>query len=163
MDDRRLAPFDLTGFVAAIRGRRAIATTCPWIGARATAGGASAGPGQALIAKGGSVTLDLQIDHAAWCGVDAARIRVGGAIARTLAITGPHTTMSIPLEVGAADTWIGVDAGGLGTIPIEMTGTYQQEKGRPGVTPFAIVNPILIDADGDGRVRFGAADVAVGP
>lgn len=163
MDDRRLAPFDVTGFVAAIRGRRAVATTCPWLGVRVTAGGASAGPGQALTARGGAVTLELAIDHAAWCGVDAARIRVGGAIARTLAITGPHTRVAIPLEVGATDTWIAVDAGGEGTIPVELTGTYQQEKGRPGVTPFAIANPVLIDADGDGRVTFGAADVAVAP
>jgi hypothetical protein len=42
-----------------------------------------------------------------------------------------------------------------------MTGTYEQEKGRPGVVPYAIINPILVDADGDGRVRFGTADVAV--
>ena len=27
-----------------------------------------------------------------------------------------------------------------------MTGTYQQEKGRPGVTPFAIINPIRVEA-----------------
>ncbi|MCE9572271.1 MAG: CehA/McbA family metallohydrolase [Deltaproteobacteria bacterium] len=162
MADRRLAPFDVTGFVGAIRGRRAVATTCPWLAVRATAGGASAGPGQALTAKGGAVTLEVTIAHAAWCGVDAARIRVGGTIARTIPITAQReTTISVPLEVGAADTWIGVDAGGEGTIPVEMTGTYQQEKGRPGVTPFAIANPVLIDADGDGRVTFGAADVAV--
>jgi hypothetical protein len=69
----------------------------------------------------------------------------------------------VPLEVGAQDTWIGVDAGGDDPLPVEMTGTYELEKGRPGVVPYAIINPILVDADGDGRVRFGAADVPVTP
>ena len=44
-----------------------------------------------------------------------------------------------------------------------ITGTYQQEKGRRGVTPYAIANPILVDGDGDGRVRYGIADVVVPP
>jgi hypothetical protein len=66
------------------------------------------------------------------------------------------------VEVGAADTWVGVDAGGDAPLPIEQTGSYQQEKWhRPGVTPYAIASPILVDADGDGRWRRGDADVAI--
>lgn len=164
MADRRLAPFDLPGFIQAIRDRRAVATTCPWLSVRASGGGASVGPGQALAAVGGAVTVELEIDQARWCGAERARILVGGAVVQTIAIpAGQRTTRaSVPLQVGAADTWIGVDASGEGTLPIELTGPYQQEKGRPGVTPFAIANPILVDADGDGHVKLGTADVTVG-
>lgn len=52
----------------------------------------------------------------------------------------------IRCEVGLLlPTWIGVDAGGDRPLPIELTGTYQLEKGRTGVTPFAIINPIRVE------------------
>ena len=39
---------------------------------------------------------------------------------------------------------------------------YQRDKWhRPGVTPFAIAAPILVDADGDHRWKRGDADVAL--
>jgi hypothetical protein len=64
------------------------------------------------------------------------------------------------IEVGATDTWIALTADGDTSMPAELTGTYQQDRWkRPGVTPFAIASPILIDADGDGRWRRGEADV----
>ena len=64
------------------------------------------------------------------------------------------------IEVGTTDTWLAVTAGGDTPMPKEITGTYQQDKWkRPGVTPFAIAAPILIDADGDGRWKRGEADL----
>jgi hypothetical protein len=167
-DDPRVAPFDLDGFLRAIRERRAIATTGPWLDVEAVAQGARApaGPGQAITTKGGHVELDVELDQARWCHADRIRVRVGRAdggndVVKTIAVTGGTAREHVTLEVGDHDTWIGVDAGGDTPLPVEMTGTYQQEKGRPGVTPYAIINPILVDADGDGRVRFGIADVAV--
>ena len=39
-------------------------------------------------------------------------------------------------------------------LPIELTGSYQQERwNRPGVTPYALASPILVDADRNGRWR----------
>jgi hypothetical protein len=170
VDDPRVHPFDQDGFVKAIRNRRAEATTGPWLEVSAVAGDglAPAGPGQALTAQGGHVELDIEMDQARWCHASEIRVRVGradgtNAIVKTIASAGSKTRMRVPLEVGAADTWIGVDAGGDDPLPVEMTGTYEQEKGRPGVAPYAIINPILVDADGDGRVRFGTADVPVAP
>jgi len=53
-----------------------------------------------------------------------------------------------------------VTADGDTAMPLEITGSYQRDKWkRPGVTPFAITGPILVDADGDGRWRRGDADV----
>ena len=89
---------------------------------------------------------------------------VGGPrVARSLEVrSGEHRLVwSGAIRVGAVDTWIGVDAGGDQPLPVELTGTYQLEKGRDGVAPYALINPILVDADGDGRWRRGAADVVV--
>ncbi len=172
VDDPRVAPFDLDGFVRAIRARRVVATTGPWLDVEAIAAGGHtpAGPGQALTAPGGHVELDVELDQARWCHASEIRVRVGGAtaatfggvIVKTIPVAAGRTTrVKVPLDVGPTDTWIGVDAGGDQPLPVEMTGTYQLEKGRPGVVPYAIINPILVDADGDGRVTFGAADVPV--
>ena len=45
-------------------------------------------------------------------------------------------------------------------MPLEFTGTYQKDKwGHPGVTPFALASPVLIDVDGDGHWKRGDADI----
>jgi hypothetical protein len=63
-----------------------------------------------------------------------------------------------PIDVGAADTFVGVTAGGDTALPLEQTGTYQRDKwGRAGDTPYAVISPILVDADRDGHWRRGDA------
>jgi len=70
---------------------------------------------------------------------------VGGLVVRDEPVpTGARAhRLVFELPVTAA-TWIAVDASGDEPLPVEMTGTYQQEKGRPGVVPFAVINPILL-------------------
>ena len=64
------------------------------------------------------------------------------------------------IDVGPADTFIGITADGDTAMPLELTGTYQRDRWkRPGVTPFAIASPILVDADGNGRWTRGDADL----
>jgi hypothetical protein len=66
------------------------------------------------------------------------------------------------IAVGTADTWIGITADGDTAMPLEFTGTYQKDKwGRAGVTPFALVSPILVDVDRDGRWKRGDADLGL--
>jgi hypothetical protein len=168
VDDPRVAPFDEPGFIAAIRGRRVVATSGPWLDVEAAAGrGATptVGPGQALAARG-AAWLDITVSQARF--VHAARIRItvgspsGPALARTIDI--PPDARSFrwagPVDVGPADTWIGVTADGDTPLPLEQTGTYQRDRWhRPGVTPFAIAAPILVDSDGDHRWKRGDADL----
>ena len=47
-------------------------------------------------------------------------------------------------ETAAACEALGVDASGEQPLPEWMTGSYQREKGRPGVVPYAIINPIRV-------------------
>src|SRR5690606_9587299 len=168
VDDPRTEPFDEAAFIAAIRARRVVATTGPWLDVEIAAarGAPTVGPGQALAATSGRAWVDVTLWQARFVRTERIRITVGGPAGPRLA----HTIDVPPgvrrhawagaIEVGAADTWIGVTADGDAPMPPELTGTYQQDRwGRPGVTPFAIASPILVDADGDGRWRRGAADV----
>ena len=62
VDHPGLAPLDVLGFVRAVRARRAVATTCPWLEVRAGVAGpgqVQAGPGEAVRARGGLVGLDV--------------------------------------------------------------------------------------------------------
>ena len=148
VDDPRTEPFDEPAFVAAVKARRALATTGPWLDVEVAATGTTAtvGPGQTVHAPGGSVTIDVELAQADFVHADQLRILVGGEVVRTEPIADGarhhRVTITVPVE---APTWIGVDAGGDRPLPIELTGTYQLEKGRTGVTPFAIINPIRVE------------------
>ncbi len=168
VDDPRTRPFDEAAFIAAIRARRVVATSGPWLDVEVAAekGAPTVGPGQALAATGGRAWVDVTVWQARFVRTERIRITVGGPAGPRLA----HTVDVPPgarshawagsIEVGGADTWIGVTADGDAPMPPELTGTYQQDRWkRPGVTPFAIASPILVDADGDGRWRRGEADL----
>jgi hypothetical protein len=170
VDDPRTSPFDEDGFVAAIRARRVVATSGPWLDVEAAARqGATptVGPGQALRASR-RAWLDITLAQARFVRVERIRITVGGLAGPVLA-----TTIDVPanvrthhwagaIDLGDRDTWIGVIADGDAPLPVEQTGSYQQDRWkRPGVTPFAIASPILVDVDGDGRWKRGDADLAL--
>jgi hypothetical protein len=116
------------------------------------------------------VWLDVTLAQTRWVHVDRIRITIG-------APDGPRLvqTIDVPkdvrahhwagqIDVGTTDTWIGITADGDTPLPLALTGTYQKDRwNRPGVTPFAIASPILVDADGDGRWKRGDADVTLSP
>ncbi len=171
VDEPRTRPLDEAAFLAALRGRRVVATTGPWLDVEvASSEGATptVGPGGALVARG-RVWLDVTVAQARFVKVERLRISVGGPAGPTLA----HVVEVPPgvrthrwagaIAVGGADTWIVVTADGDTAMPLEITGSYQRDKWkRAGVTPFAITGPILVDGDGDGRWRRGDADVDLG-
>jgi hypothetical protein len=164
--DARVKPFDERGFVAAIRHRRVEATTGPWLDVAVAArqGGATVGPGQAIVPADGHVWVDVTVSRVAFVHVDQLRISVGGAAPIVVAVPPDQRSFhwASAVAVGTADTWIGVDAGGDTPLPAEQTGNYQQDKWKkPGVTAFAIIGPILVDVDGDGRWKRGDADIAL--
>lgn len=172
VDDPRVAPFDEAGFINALRHRRVEATSGPWLDVEvktSDTASASVGAGQALqlapvAAQPARVWVDVTLQQANFVHADAIRIMVGTptgpSVAQTISVVASQPNhWSGWITVGNTDTWLGVDAGGDTPLPIELTGTYQIEKKRTGVTPFALIAPILLDVDGDGRWRRGSADV----
>jgi hypothetical protein len=170
VDDPRLAPFDEPGFIAAIRAHRVVATSGPWLDVEVAAArdaSPTVGPGQALRARG-TAWVDVTVAQARFVHVDRIRITVGTpagpALVQTVDVPGNvrshHWAGAVP--IGTVDTWIGITADGDTPLPLEQTGTYQKDKWHhPGVTPFAIAAPILIDADADHRWKRGDADLAL--
>jgi len=168
VDDPRTQPFDEAAFIAAIRARRVVATSGPWLDVEVAArehATPTAGPGQSLRASG-TVWVDVTVAQARFVETERIRITVGTPTGPRLAQTidvprgVPSHRWAGAVEVGTADTWIGITADGDTPLPLEQTGTYQRDRWkRPGVTPFAIASPILIDADGDGRWKRGDADL----
>jgi hypothetical protein len=167
VDDTRTQPLDEAQLIAAIRARRVVATTGPWLDVEvAPAQGVTptVGPGQAVVPRDHAVWLDVTVSQTRFVHVDRIRITVGGGATQTIDVPANVRThrWAGRVEVGAADTWIGITADGDTPLPIELTGSYQQDKWkRGGVTPFAIASPILVDADGDGHWKRGDADIAV--
>jgi hypothetical protein len=175
-DDVRVNPFDEAAFVVAIKQRRVVATSGPWLDVEvkpSDAVGWSVGPGRhvmpTLEGVDKRVWVDVTLQQANFVKTDAIRIMVGTA-------TGPAVAQRIEvapnqrsthwagwISVGEVDTWIGVDAGGDTPLPIELTGTYQVEKKRAGVTPYAIIGAILVDTDNNGRWQRGQSDVELVP
>ena len=144
--------YDQAAFIQAIRDRRTVATSGPWldVSVRAINGGASAGPGQQLAARG-SVSITVTCAHAAFVKPTRLRITVGATTTELAVPAEREFTVTRELQVGMQDTFIGVAIDGDEALPLELTGTYQRDKWhKQGVTPFAVISPILVDADGDG-------------
>jgi len=164
VDRPNAAPFDEEAFLDAIRARRVVATSGPWLDVEVSAaqGRPTVGPGQGLRARG-TAWVDVTVEQARFASAERVRIAVGGRGRRTIAV--PRGVRRFrwtgAVELGRADTWIGVSADGDVALPAALTGTRYQEAGRSGVTPFAVASPILVDVDGDRRWRRGDADLAL--
>ncbi|HEY1556960.1 MAG TPA: CehA/McbA family metallohydrolase [Kofleriaceae bacterium] len=172
VDDPRTQPFDEAAFVGAIRARRVVATTGPWLDVEAASAKdatPTVGPGQAIVAADGAIWLDVTVAMARWVKVDRIRVTIGAPgggqkVVQTIDVPAGQRTFRWAgrIEVGASDTWVGITADGDTALPLELTGSYQRDKwNHPGVTPFAIASPILVDADGDGRWKRGDADISL--
>jgi hypothetical protein len=163
VDDPRVAPFDEPAFIAALRRRRTVATTGPWLDVEI----AGVGPGGLARARGTAV-VDVTLYQARFVRCEQIRITVGTALGPRLV-----QTIDVPagarrhhwrgaIQLGDRDTWVGVTAEGDTALPLELTGSYQRDRwSRRGVTPYAIASPVLLDVDGNGRWRRGAADLGV--
>jgi len=166
VDDPRTQPFDESGFITAIRNRRVVATSGPWLDVEVAPkqGAATVGPGQSVQADGGSVWVDVTVSQTKWMHVERIAISVGTQRVQTIDVPAGVRThhWAGRIEVGTADTFVGITADGDTALPLELTGTYQRDRwNRPGVTPFAIASPILVDVDGDHRWKRGDANLLV--
>jgi hypothetical protein len=157
-DDLALDPFDEDGFIDAVRRRRVMLTTGPWLAVRA--GGA--GPGELAVATDGTVRVEIELRQATFVRATRVRLWLARQLVETIAMPPGSTAFAFgaTLPVGATDTWIGVDAAGDEPLPRAL---HSLADGKLPVPPFAMVNPILVDADGDGVYTPRPAKPAVVP
>jgi hypothetical protein len=148
-------PGDVTphDFAHAIRRGRAIASTGPFLTLEVE--GAQIGdtmhphhPGQ--------VTADVTVDAPAWMQVDEVQLFVDGTPFVTLPIVpGQRPLLAASVTVPVAhDSWIVALASGKRPLPPDLVGEYGHAGGQE-MRPWAITNPIFIDADGDGWQATG--------
>ena len=108
----------------------------------------------------GTVWVDVALAQASFVKTERIRITIGGkdgpALAQQIDVPADVRTFhwAGAIAVGPRDTWIGVTADGDTALPLALTGSYQRDRWqRPGVTPYAIAAPILVDGNGDRRWR----------
>jgi len=126
---------DPAALVRSVRGGRLLGTTGPFLEARLEA----AGPGETFAGRAGE--LALAVRAAPWVPVSRARVLVNGVVVDERPVQRGES-WSVPLRFSA-------DAFVLAEVEGEASGTYAAVA--PDFTPFAFVNPIFVDADGDGR------------
>src|SRR5690606_11573315 len=69
VDDPRTQPFDEDAFVRALRARRVVATTGPWLDVEVTSARGrtpTVGPGQSLVPEDGAVWIDITLAQTRW-------------------------------------------------------------------------------------------------
>ena len=165
--DDTVSAFDEGEFIGAVRGRQVVATTGPFLTLRV----GSAGEGGLVAppaATPGQVSVSLRLQTASWIKVDVVRLLVDGRVVKTWNVPTANGTPAslfqiddVPVTV-TADAAITAEAEGGTPLPPWMVGEFLLSPGmveicgnpaQPGMIPFAVTNPIFVDADGDGLFR----------
>lgn len=132
--DDRIAPFDVAGFVRAVREGRTYGTTGPLLDVQLD----DARPGDQH--RGPAGTLRVRVQAAPWVPVGELRVFVDGRVVDRRAIAAP-AEVSVPLQF-PADAFV--------TVEVEGAAGATYAAVLPDFTPFAFTNPIFVDAGGDG-------------
>ncbi len=152
MAGRSGRPLDQAALVAALRKGRAFVSNGPIVAVRANG---VATFGDTVKAKKGRVDLAITVTGAPWLDVSEVRLVVNGERRPPLPIEGADgRTVKFRDRVRVEmprDGWIAVEVlGGRTLYPL-----IQQRSGdgtpQDAAIPYALTNPILVDADGDGR------------
>lgn len=148
--------------IEGVRGGQVVMTNGPFAAVTATAGGASAGPGQDLAAHGKNVVLDVQVQCPDWIDIDRVQVIFNG-----------HHVKALERRRGEAAQ--GKQAGGFVTTPgpvrfqerfaltldadthVVVIASGEGANLRPDAAEspktmryIAMTNPVYVDIDGDG-------------
>jgi hypothetical protein len=143
---------DQAALVAAIKKGRAFVSNGPLVAVRANR---KATFGDMVKADKGRVDLDITVFGAPWLDVAEVRLVVNGERRQPLAAKGAdNRTVKFRDRVRvdfARDGWLAVEV--LGKISLFPLIQQRSGDGRPeeAALPYALTNPIFVDADGDGR------------
>lgn len=126
----------------AVRARRIVVSCGPFV----RFAGADGTPiGGRITAGRAPVELDIQVSAPSWITVDEIRLLEAGEVVQTLSpapdAADPAVRLDTRVQVSpTADTWYAVEVVGSGSLePVSWRGG-----------PYALTNPIEVDAEGDG-------------
>ncbi len=156
--------------VEAIRARRTIATTAPFV----TLHVGDAREGDVLSDARPKLSVKLRVQAANWVPVETLRLLVNGQVVKswTLSPKGKAIDFEVDEELAFSshDVFVTAEAEGRTPLPPSIVGEYSAlpEYGlprcppsageQPGMLPFAVSSAIFVDRDGDGMFRgFRAA------
>jgi hypothetical protein len=116
------------------------------------------GPGDLVQAESGKVLLEVSARAAPWVDVSRAEVWLNGTLVGKQKLIGnsaAHTIQGFRQNLDVTmDSWLVVVVRG----DRRLGETYPEARG----TPFVIVNPVFIDADGDGAYRAPKAPAVAG-
>jgi hypothetical protein len=170
--DDTVPAFDEAEFVGAVRAHRVIATTGPFLTLRVGSSGEGDLVRPVHTPTAAQVRVSLRLQAASWVKVDVVRLLVDGRVVKTWNVPvsngAPASLFQIddePVTV-TADAAITAEAEGATPLPPWMVGQFLLDPNmihlcgdpaQPGMIPFAVTNPVFVDADGDGMFRAAMA------
>lgn len=114
-----------------------------------------AGPGELVRAKKGRVTVDLRVLGAPWLDVSEVRLVVNGVRREPLPMKGAdgktvkfRGRLRLELE---RDAWVAVEVRGRSSLYPVIQQRSDDGLAESAAYPYALTNPVFVDADGDGR------------
>ena len=108
------------------------------------------GMGEVVDASSGSVDMNVLVQAPVWMATDRMRVFVTGEEVDT--ITLDETTADPENPVIRFNDTVSISAGGSdGFVMVEVEGDERMDPVVFGNRPFAVTNPIFLDADGDGE------------
>ncbi len=142
----------------ALRGQRAIATTGPFVTLEVE--GAQIGD-RAQSKTRGRARYRIVADAPSWISLDEVILFVNGHEARRFPVPkGRRPRFAVDgVEEIAGDAFFVVLATGMTPLAGDVVGEYSEGNGYR-MYPWAVTNPVYIDDDGDGELRF---DARIGP
>lgn len=137
---------DSQNLVPVVRDRNLFVSCGPFVRFEATGtDGVSSGLGSLVAGDGGDVTLSVSVEAPSWMLIDQVRLWENGLVVDVIDVTtAPDPVIRLVHDwsvAPAADAWYSVEVVGHGSMaPITFDGP-----------PYALTNPIEVDADGDGE------------
>lgn len=131
---------------AAVRGMRAVASNGPFL--QLLVDGRDVG--DTVLVRGGQVRVHVIADAASWIDLKRVQLYRSGELVLSLPITerkhpALDTVLDLPIN---ADGWLVAMVVGAEPLPVDVIGSIEGGQARP----FAITNPVWLDADGDLKI-----------
>lgn len=130
----------------AVRGMRAVASNGPFL--QLLVDGRDVG--DTVLVRNGQVRVHITADAASWIDVKRVLLYRSGELVLSLPITErKHPALDTVLDLPiSADGWLAAAVVGAEPLPVDVIGSIEGGQARP----FAITNPIWLDADGDLKI-----------